>query len=717
MPDQRDELPPELMAAIAAHEQAHGSGELADLNVAVAAWNKVLTHPLIVSTPHLERMAFNQIGTALLERYELSGREEDLDRAIKFTGQAVRGEPKGSDMLSRFLAAFSSALRARYVLHRDDADLTATTEAMELSVSELREPWGELAERLTELSVLRRLRHEADGDLDALDEAVDLAGRALALGGLGPAQQAKTLTVLGNALMIRSVHRPEDLEGALAAYQEALDSGTGDRAGRPILLINIGTLLLQRFNGTEDLADLERATVCLREAESDPGLTGVLRPALVMKLAEALQTTSKLTGDRQELDEFVAGPFASTLERTASGSPYRRDATEKLAWALLERYGWHSTADDLDQGIGLLRDTAAGLAPDAAATRVFPALGTLLRVRYERHGRLDDLMEAVEVLRRAAEMESLGFRRAQILYNLVVAVRRRFEQTREPADLHTMLEAAAEAVDESPADDPDRPLFLINLGQVLDALYGLTGDPDDLGQALTYWREAIGLLPPSSLLLTTGLNSLALGLIEQFKLSGNTADLREAIPAFQKVIAFTPQEAPDLPGLLNNLANGLLARYEANGDEDDLTEAISAVRAALALPQLGALAALKIARSWGRNAASRGAWAEAAELYGPGLKATRKLFETQVGREHKEIWLRDASGLPGEAAYVFARTGTLYDAVAALEQGRARLLSEVMERNEADLEEIVALGRSELRDRFREAARQLSELELADLSR
>ena len=410
-------------------------------------------------------------------------------------------------------------------------------------------------------------------------------------------------------------------------------------------------------------------------------------------------------------------PSRTRSSGRAGGSPYRRDAAEELAWALLERYGRHSAADDLDLGIGLLRETAAALAADTAAIRVFPTLGALLQRRYERYGRLDDLTEAVEKLRRAAEMESPGSRRAQILNNWVSALRRRYEQTRELADLHTMLEAAGEAVDETPADDRNRPVFLISLGQVLDALYGLTGDPHDLEQALTYWREAIGLLPLSSPELTTGLNSLALGLIERFKLSRDTTDLREAIPALQKVIALTAQEAPDLPGLLNNLANGLLARYEANGDEDDLTKAVSAVRAALALPQLSALAALKIARSWGSNAARREAWAEAAELFGPGLKATRKLFEAQVGREHKEIWLRDASGLPEEAAYASAKMGRLYNAVSALEQGRAQLLSEVMERNEADLEQIVALGRSELRDRFRKAARQVSELELTDISR
>ena len=319
MSGQSAELPPELTAAIAAYGQAHGSGEVADFDVAVAAWNKVLSHPLIVGTPRLERMAFNQIGTALLERYELSGSEDDLDRAIGFTGQAVRGEPKGSDMLSRFLDASSSALQARYVLHRDDADLSAATEAIELSLSELQRqgPGGELAERPTALSVLRRLRYEADGDLDALDEAVRLAEQVLALDGLGPAQRATTMTVLGNALAIRSIHRPEDLEKALAAYQEALGLGTYSRAGRPILLINIGTLMLRRFDGAETVADLERAIACLREAESDPGLTEALRPALVMKLAQALQTRSKKTGDRRELDEFVVGPFANTLERTS----------------------------------------------------------------------------------------------------------------------------------------------------------------------------------------------------------------------------------------------------------------------------------------------------------------------------------------------------------------------------------------------------------------
>ncbi|MCZ4126191.1 hypothetical protein, partial [Streptomyces sp. H39-S7] len=714
MTDQHDQLPAELTAAIGAFQRAVDSGQRTDFDTAVAAWDTVLAHPFIVGAPHLERIARNQIGEVLQLRYELSGSEEDLNRAVTFASQAVRNEPQGSDMLPRFRAAFSRAFRARYILHGDDADLTTATDAMAQALSATRER-GERAQWSAELSALRRLRHEADGDPAALDDAVQFAEHAVAFGTPGDGQQAERLTVLGNALLISSVHRPEDLERALAVYQDALELGTVTLGGRPTLLINIGTLLLRRFRRGADPADLERAIARLRDAEADPGLTEVLRPALMANMAEALRAMSELTGDRSDLEEFVVGSFASTIERTAGGSPHRRTATGELAWALLEHYESHSTVDDLDRGISLLRQSAAGLSPHAKG-KVFPALGALLRARYERHGRLDDLTEAIETLRSAAAGEAPGSRRAQILLNLVSAVRRRYEQTHELTDLHAMLEAAGEALEGSSQDDPDHPMFLLSAGQVLNALYDLTGDLDDLEQALVHWREALRLLPPTAAKGPAALNSLALGLIERFRLSGDAADLNEAIPALRQVVALTPRGSPDLPSLLNNLANGLRTRYRTRGDHKDLTEAVTTVRTALELPQLSSPAALQIARSWGRDATDRGAWPEAAELYGPGLQASRQLFATQVVREHKETWLRDASGLPAEAAYACARTGALRDAVTILEQGQAQLLSESMDRDEADLEQTVALGQAELGARFRAAAREVTELERAVLS-
>jgi len=66
--------------------------------------------------------------------------------------------------------------------------------------------------------------------------------------------------------------------------------------------------------------------------------------------------------------------------------------------------------------------------------------------------------------------------------------------------------------------------------------------------------------------------------------------------------------------------------------------------------------------------------------------------------------LREVQGLTANAAYALTRTGDLEHAVEVVESGRARLLTEALERNRHDLEQLPARGHGELLARYRQAA-------------
>jgi integrase/recombinase XerC len=76
----------------------------------------------------------------------------------------------------------------------------------------------------------------------------------------------------------------------------------------------------------------------------------------------------------------------------------------------------------------------------------------------------------------------------------------------------------------------------------------------------------------------------------------------------------------------------------------------------------------------------------------------------------KETWLRDAREVSVQAAYAFARTGAAAAASAALERGRALLLSEALQRDRAEVERLADMGRADLQQRYQAAVSRWNRL-------
>ncbi|WP_328476163.1 hypothetical protein OHA21_21195 [Actinoplanes sp. NBC_00393] len=173
----------------------------------------------------------------------------------------------------------------------------------------------------------------------------------------------------------------------------------------------------------------------------------------------------------------------------------------------------------------------------------------------------------------------------------------------------------------------------------------------------------------------------------------------------------TPGDSPDLPRRLN-MYGAALIRQAADPPRATATLRRACESALVIDPQT----ALFSARLWGWWAENRQVWPEAAEAYGFGLAAMRTLVRVQLVRTEKENWLRETAGLGTEAAYAHTAAGSPHEAVVALEQSRAALLDEALQRERADLDQLRGTQWEPLIDRYVQAAVRERDLQALPVS-
>jgi tetratricopeptide (TPR) repeat protein len=101
---------------------------------------------------------------------------------------------------------------------------------------------------------------------------------------------------------------------------------------------------------------------------------------------------------------------------------------------------------------------------------------------------------------------------------------------------------------------------------------------------------------------------------------------------------------------------------------------------------------IKVARALGNLAFEEQQWKLARESYDSAFGAQDILMQASFSRAVKQIELGEVQNLRPRAAYACVQLGDLKRAVEVLEQGRAQLLRESLERRRRDLEQLPAIG-------------------------
>jgi len=471
-----------------------------------------------------------------------------------------------------------------------------------------------------------------------------------------------------------------------------------------------------RYRQTRDLAELNEAIAAWERILNHPAFSQAderFRLGSLNDAGGAYLRRYWRTGNIADLDKALA-LWRQALDATPPSSPDRPAILNNLGTGLRARYERTGRLEDLEEAIRVHREAVEATPPGSPDRPGYlNNLGGGLFRRYERTGRLEDLEEAIRVFREAVEATPPGSPdRPGRLNNLGNGLFRRYERTGRLEDLEEAIRVFREAVEATPPGSPDRLAILNNLGNGLRARYERTGRLEDLEEAIRVHREAVEATPPDSPNRLAILNNLGEGLFRRYERTGRLEDLEEAIRVFREAVEATPPDSLQRPMFLNNLGNGLVRRYERTGRPEDLGEVIRAYQQACVQGlQSNPPYALRAGRNWLLWAFQRGAWEETLEAHGYAMQAAEALLSSQFGYPDKAFSLGEVQGLPARAAFSAWRLGQPTKAVEIVEQGRAQLLREALERRRRDLHALAGTPYEPYYTAYIQATRHLDDLQ------
>ncbi len=449
-------------------------------------------------------------------------------------------------------------------------------------------------------------------------------------------------------------------------------------------LIELGEQLSAAFDRHSERADIDRAVTVLERARPLDEWSGHAHGA-------ALLLRFKAYGDRADADAAVEAERAALAVARDDGR--RAAALDGLGCALLARS--EQTGDaDLDEAAASL-EAATRLNPDSPWLRA--NLSTALSARFRRGGDHADAQRAEALLESAlAEVPPTAPDRARLEQNLAAL--------RGGADLRALVAATPEGARAQPARLGGLASELID-----EAERNLHAAP--LDEAVKLCRQAADALPPGAVDRPSILHNLGRALATRFALLGDASDLDAGLEALEAAVAAAGPGAGERPDLLTTLASAATMRAARTGAAQDGAAATRHFAAACeAAEGLNATAAVRAAGAWGAWAAEEGDWEQAARAGRLGVAAAERVERAQLVRANRERSFGATALVYREAGIALVRAGAPEEALVTLERGRARLLSDALERDRAELG---ALERPELAEAYAAASGRVASAEQA----
>ncbi|MFY9559302.1 MAG: CHAT domain-containing protein [Terriglobales bacterium] len=648
---------------------------LLDLDRAIAAYDLAISHAgtRVQQLP----MILGHFGITLFQKYECSDDITHLNRAVAVTQQAIaltNGSASDADHL-HWLATY---LGERYSCTRNEGDLDAEVDALERCLNSTPEDASALITRFGNLGVALVRRHTLKGVSADINRAIDVLQRATA-----------------------------------AAKLDSLEL--------PLILSNLSSAFHSLYESSSDINDLERSIVTAERGISLVSEQSPYLPLLLNTLALGLQHRWESQGNSKDLDRAIDS-LARSIDLTPPGSRGLALRLHNMGLMHLDNYDRAGNADNLETAIALLQSAVERTSEQSQdLPGHLRVLARAKRVRYQRTGEVTDLESAIDLYRRALDLTPTeSSDRAASLSSMGIACEELYQHTAESEDLEQALQLFRQALEIVRPDSPDKFTLLHCLARARIRCYQKKKDVGDLDDAIHTLEAALNRTP--SRRLANELNTLGVALSERYGLTHDGSDLEKASGCLEQAVTATSTDSPKIPMYLNNLANVLRDRYSRTRDQVDLTRALEMYRNACVLGlESNPREAIGAAHNWGDWAAERAIARETtvdevAEAYVHGVNAIQQLFRRQLTLEGKKTWLKENKLFPSRAAVALADAGHVQEAAVILEESRALLLSETLQRDRADLERLQDRGRSDLADRFRRAADRLNSLEQAQRS-
>ena len=178
-PPVSEALYPLLQQAQAGEQHYLQTNDLAALDVSVAAWQQLWTHPDFAGAPAAFRLvALNDGAGVFLRRYWARGDLQDLTIALSQWETCAALTPAGSPALPMYLNNLGNGLNDRYARAGELADLARAIEMYEQAVQQTPTDSPDLPSRLSNLGNGLRTRYARTGEQTDLERAIQVTEQA-----------------------------------------------------------------------------------------------------------------------------------------------------------------------------------------------------------------------------------------------------------------------------------------------------------------------------------------------------------------------------------------------------------------------------------------------------------------------------------------------------------------------------------------------------------
>ena len=448
------------------------------------------------------------------------------------------------------------------------------------------------------LAMVRQDRYELTGDADELRQAADRLREVKD----HPAETDVVAASVEFAACLLTLDRAgqpgideaiEVLAGAAHSVRLTTTEVAAERA------YALGVALSTRFGRGGDAGDARAELTAFREAvalgaavgqEAADGQEAEVRYR--DGLGSAYFDQWRLTRDPAHLSSALA-EYGQALDSGPEGSALL-GIRINIGDALISRFGLSGDPQDLASALEHLRAAAEGLPDDPRAALSY---GTALLDAYQHDGKKQRLGEAMRLLEFARERnpaDSVNYRAAQT--GLGNALRTRFDQAGDPADLDRAVDCHRAAVAGLPEGAPDAAVWLAMYGHALHDRYADAEDERDLAECdEVYARAAARATDGNEDVILSGQGNVS---VERYRRSGEAAYLQAALDLYARALEACPPAAPLRGVYLSDLGTAYRLRYLSTGQLRDLERAIASMDEAIALtdPEVPIWAALLMTR-------------------------------------------------------------------------------------------------------------------------
>ncbi|MCX2728986.1 CHAT domain-containing protein [Saccharopolyspora sp. NFXS83] len=347
--------------------------------------------------------------------------------------------------------------------------------------------------------------------------------------------RAGVLNNLGSAsqLMYLSSRQPGDLEDAVTYYRDAASQADQGDPDLVLYQCNLALALTELATSSGSVGHAEESVRAARTATEQTPRRDPRRIMTLVRLANALKTHARLAEDPRSDDQSIDAFREAARAASRGGGAEAAELRINLGAALLRRYQRTGSPQDLDEGITHLRRGADGLADGEPRRNALCHLASALRLRFEQAGDLADLEAGIGELVGVLGVLTAGhplLGRALVL--LAESTAEHVDSTGEPGPLRRTLRAYSASARGMAPDDPEQPFALAGYGALLRRHFLHGAEADALDTAVAAGEASVESSQNGKVL-----HSLALSLLTRYENSADEADLDRAEHVCQQAAA------------------------------------------------------------------------------------------------------------------------------------------------------------------------------------